>query len=438
MLNRYLFKRIDNSALIVFRVLFGVLIIAQSWGSILTGYVRKRLIPTQFTFNFIGFDFIQPLPDTWMYVFFIAMGIFGVGVMIGYKYKLSISMFTLMWVYSYLMQKTSYNNHYYLLILLCVFMIIVPAHRYLSIDVRQNPSLKKISMPNWVPLIFILQMGIVYTYAAVAKIYPDWLDGTVATNLMKSKAHYPLIGFMLQETWVIWTIVYFGIFFDLLIVPLMLWKKTRRFAFVLAVFFHLFNSVIFQIGIFPYLALALFIFFFPPKTIHGLFLKGKKFYDKEQIYIPPYRNLLVSFLGIWFIIQLILPIRHRFIKGDVLWTEEGHRLSWRMMLRNRGGFSKFKIIDKQTGEETIVNKNEYLTPRQISATATKPDVIWQFAQRLKKEYAEKGQDISIYVEGYVGVNGHPSRQFINPEVDMAQAKWNYFGHNDWILLYEKK
>src|SRR5699024_9038423 len=163
-----------------------------------------------------------------------------------------------------------------------------------------------------------------------------------------------------------WTVTYFGIFFDLLIVPLMLWKKTRKFAFVLAVFFHLFNSVIFQIGIFPYLALALFIFFFPPETIHRLFLKRKKFYDRDEIDIPAYKNLLVAFLSIWFVIQLVLPIRHWFIKGDVLWTEEGHRLSWRMMLRNRGGFSKFKIVNKETGEETTVNKSEYLTRRQIS------------------------------------------------------------------------
>ncbi|WP_316930169.1 HTTM domain-containing protein [Leeuwenhoekiella sp. MAR_2009_132] len=35
--------------------------------------------------------------------------------------------------------------------------------------------------------------------------------------------------------------------------------------------------------------------------------------------------------------QLELPLRHWIIKDDVLWTEEGHRLSWRMMLRSKGG-----------------------------------------------------------------------------------------------------
>src|SRR5699024_10072348 len=144
MLNRWFFKRIDNSPLIVFRIVFGLLLIAQAWGSIFTGFVG-RLLKADFTFNFIGFDFIQPLPSIWMYVFYAVMGCFGVGVTLGYKYKFSIGGFTLMWTWVYLMQKIHYNNHYYLLILLCVFMWIAPAHRYYSLDTKRNPALKKIS-----------------------------------------------------------------------------------------------------------------------------------------------------------------------------------------------------------------------------------------------------------------------------------------------------
>src|SRR5699024_9141151 len=137
----------------------------------------------------------------WMYIFFVVMGLAGVGVALGYKYKFSIGVFTVMWTWTYLMSKTGYNNHYYLLILLCIFMWLATAHRYFSVDVKKNPSLKSTHMPQWVPLFVILQMGIVYTFATVAKIYPDWLDGTVATNLMAAKAHYPIIGDLLQKKW---------------------------------------------------------------------------------------------------------------------------------------------------------------------------------------------------------------------------------------------
>lgn len=439
MLNKWLFKQVDNSALVVFRIFFGLIILAQSWGSILTGYIKERIIPAKFTFNFIGLDFIQPLPGNGMYLFFIVMGVFAIGVMIGYKYKFSMTMFTLMWAWVHFMSKTSYNNHYYLLLLLCVFMILTPANRYLSIDAKQNPEIRNISMPQWIPLFVILQMGIVYTFATVAKIYPDWLDGTVATNLMAAKEHYYIIGSLLQEKWVIWIITYFGILFDLCIVPFMLWKKTRQFAFWAAVFFHIFNSIVFQIGIFPYLAIALFIFFYPSKQIHSLFLRNRKaFYNQAEIIYPSTHKLLLPFLAIWFFIQLALPVRHWFIKGDVLWTEEGHRLAWRMMLRSRSGYSTFTVVDKATEKEEQINKRDYLTARQVSATATKPDMIWQFAQHLKKEYAKEGKDIEVYVRGRVTVNGNKSGTLIDPAVDLAAVKWNYWKHNEWILPYEEK
>ncbi len=65
--------------------------------------------------------------------------------------------------------------------------------------------------------------------------------------------------------------------------------------------------------------------------------------------------------------------------------------------------------------------------------SSKPDVMWQFAQRLKSEYAAKGDSISVYVKARVRVNGKPAKTLINPEVDLAQVKWSPWKHSDWIL-----
>src|SRR5690606_15711191 len=126
--------------------------------------------------------------------YFALMGLFGFFVMIGYKYRWSLAAFTLMWTAVYLMQKASYNNHYYLLILLCLLMLVQPANRYLSVDARQNPAIRDISMPRWSALIIILQLWIVYTFAAIAKLYPDWLNYSVAENLMLGRKDYPVVG----------------------------------------------------------------------------------------------------------------------------------------------------------------------------------------------------------------------------------------------------
>lgn len=439
MLNRWLFKRVDNSALVVFRVLFGLLIAIEAFGAIFTGWIRRTLIEPDFTFNFIGFEFLQPLPGDGMIWYYAVMGVFGIFVMLGFKYRLGIIMYTIMWSAVYLMQKSSYNNHYYLLMLICFIMCFLPADRWLSLDAKIKPSISRISMPRWVWIVIVLQLWIVYTYAAVAKIYPGWLDGSFPALLMKSKNDYWLVGEFLQQWWIRYAIAYFGLLFDLLIIPLLLWKKTRLPAFIAAIFFHLFNSFIFHIGIFPYMSLAFCIFFFPAEKINKWFLRNKKeYYDKGEVTVPSWRNALVVVMTVWFTVQLCLPLRHWFFKDDVLWTEEGHRLSWRMMLRGKSGRVAFKVVEKGTSDTIFVKKDDYLSRKQLRAITSKPDMIWQFAQRLKEEYARQGKEVEVYAEGKISVNGGPYKPLIDPTVDLAAEKWQHFKHHDWILPSESE
>ncbi|WP_109301650.1 HTTM domain-containing protein [Aquimarina sp. AU474] len=440
MINRWLFTHIDNSALIIFRVFFGFLIAAEAIGAIFTGWITRTLVEPKFTFNFIGLDFLQPLPGNGMYFYFAIMGIFGLLVMVGFKYRWSMIAYTIMWAGVYFMQKASYNNHYYLLLLLCIMMSTLPAGNYFSIDVKQNPALKKVSMPRWCVLVIITQLWIVYTYASVAKFYPDWLDYTVAKNLMAGRAHYPIVGDLLQGHWTHVSITYFGILFDLLIVPLLLWRKTRLAAFCISIFFHLFNSIVFQIGIFPYLSLAFTVFFFSKERIHRIFMKKKEFYNAHEIIIPSYKKILIPIALVWFVIQIALPSRHWLIPGDVLWTEEGHRMSWRMMLRGRSGTTNFYVLDKNdpNAKQEYIDKNTYLSRKQLRLVSGKPDAMWQFAQYLKKEAAAEGKDIAVFVKSRVSINGKKRKTFIDPEVDLASTPWNYFATNPWIIKYAEE
>jgi len=288
-------------------------------------------------------------------------------------------------------------------------------------------------MPQWCSLVFILQMGIVYTYASIAKMYPDWLDTTVVEMLMKGKHQYYIIGDLLQQKWLHYCLTYIGILFDLLIVPLMLWKSTRRYAFFAAVFFHIFNSIIFQIGIFPYMSLALMLFFFEPSTIRKIFLKKKVLYQKEATVIPKYSLLFTSMMLLYFSIQIVLPLRHLMLKDDVLWTEEGHRMSWRMMLRAKSGTVNYRVVDKATNTRIPIRLDDYLTIKQKRIAATKPDIIWQFSQYLKQKFDAEGIDVSVFVNCKIMVNGSPSQALIDPEIDLAAETWNPYKHSDWIL-----
>jgi len=433
MLNKFLFKYIDNSSLIVFRIIFGFLCFAESVGAIFTGWITKTLVEPKFTFTFIGLEWLQPLPGNWMYVYYAVMGIFGLLIMVGYKYRFSAFMFFIMWCGVYFMQKSSYNNHYYLLVLLSGIMVILPAQKYASIDVKQNPKLKSIAMPAWCKWIFVIQLFILYTYASKAKLYPDWLDLSVPTSLMEAKINYPIIGGLLQNGFMPYLVGYGGILFDGLIIPMLLFKPTRKYAFFASIFFHLFNSFVFQVGVFPYLSLAFCLFFFNPETVRNIFLKEKELYTKAEIIVPNYKPILVSLGSVYFAIQIVLPLRHHIIPDDVLWTEEGHRLSWRMMLRSKSGYTNFKVVNTATNKTTPINLTQYLTKKQIRSVNYKPDFMWQFAQYLKKEYKKKGEDVKVFVSAQVSVNGKPHQHLINEKVDLANVKWNVFKHNDWIL-----
>jgi hypothetical protein len=441
-LSHWLFAPVDNSPLVVFRVLFGVLIVAESGGALLTGWVKETFVDPSYHFPFIWVNWLRPLPGYGMYPYYGAMAALGGMVAAGWYYRLATVSFTLLWWAAYLMQKSHYNNHYYLLILLSGLMALVPAHRYASLDVRRRSSLMRLTCHRWHLAVFVAQLAVVYTYAAVAKLYPDWLAGKPVSIWFGGKSHYPVIGELLGEKWMQGLVVWGGIGFDLLVVPLLLWRRTRLFAFATSLLFHLFNSAVFGIGIFPYLMIGMSVFFFPSETIRRVFLRRKPPVDAtartQPEPSPRSRQGVAAGLAVYLAVQLLLPVRYLRYPGNVHWTEEGHRMAWQMMLRTKSGSIHFRVIDPATGGEQLVSPYDYLTPNQAHALATHPDLIWQFVQVLKAEYALPGRPPRIYAVSSVSLNGRPEQPLVDGRVDLARVEWHPFRHSDWIVPLKEK
>jgi len=433
-----LYKKTDIAPLAAFRIIFGLLMAGLSCKLVLDGTIYRYYIAPKHTLTFIGFDWLQPLPGRLMYGYNLVMTIAAFGIAVGYKYRLSLASFFVLFTAEYLMQKTWYNNHYYLIMLLCILLFMVPANGYAALDSRQKPGIKTVNVPYWCHLIFILQLTIMYFFAAIAKCYPDWLNGTypyvlfnnynfTLPHVLKTPAFYSFIALG-------------GFLFDLLIVPLLLYKKTRFLATLASLAFHLFNSFTLgsEIGFFPYLSLGMLVFFYPPETIRKLFFPTKAVLSDAHSAAGSHNNkgvvryLLVPF----FIIQLALPLRHLLISGNVLWTEEGHRLSWRMMQKAKSGTTQFRVVDRHTNKELPYNLKNILLSNQIRNLGGKPDMIWQAAQLIRKDCAAHGKEVAVYVTAKASLNGHAERLFINPATDLAHTTYNYFGHDSWVLLYD--
>ena len=63
-------------------------------------------------------------------------------------------------------------------------------------------------------------------------------------------------------------------------------------------------------------------------------------------------------------------LRHYAYPGSVLWSEEGYRFSWRVMLAEKTGNAVFRVTRDE--ETRTVFPNAYLTPLQVKQMAFQP------------------------------------------------------------------
>jgi vitamin K-dependent gamma-carboxylase len=428
-----LFDEVDNSGLVLYRILFGFLMAWECAGLIVIGWVRKNLVEPSVVFPMIGFEWLPRLPGYAVYGYFAVMALCGALIMAGAFFRPSLALFTLLWTGVYVMQTASYNNHYYLIILL----LPTPANADRSWDARRRPELRRLTCPRWCVLTFVVQMAIVYGFAAIAKLDSDWLAARPIEIWLSAKTGVPVLGRLYAEPWLKWALAYGGILFDATVVPLLLWKRTRVLALAAALVFHLFNSVTFKIGIFPYLALSLCVLFFPPAEIGRRFLRRTT--SAEPVvasggWEAGNRRLVAAALAVYFFIQIALPLRHWIYPGNPNWTEEGHRLAWHMMLRTKSGTIGYELRDPTTGRTWRVDPKEHLNDKQAARVATRPDMAWQFAQYLKERYRAEGiKQVEVRAVSSVSLNGRPPQPLIDGSVDLAAEPWPLLAPLDWVV-----
>ena len=145
------------------------------------------------------------------------------------------------------------------------------------------------------------------------------------------------------------------------------------------------------------------------------------------------RKILTFFIAAYVFFQLLFPFRYLLYPGDLFWTEQGYRFSWRVMLMEKAGTAFFYVTDPETGRKGEVDNSQFLTPTQEKMMATQPDLILQYAKIIAEEVESKGlKNPIVNAEVYVTLNGARSKLFIDPEVNLVELK-DHLKHKDWIL-----
>ena len=434
-----LFQPVNIAPLIVFRIFFGFLLFYHAVSTLLNGTIYQNYIAPAFTFAYVGLEFLQPLPGSGMYLYVAFMALLALLIMLGAWYRIAMCSYAILWTYLYLIQKSGYNNHYYLVLLISWIMVFMPANRLYAFDAKRNPTISSATCPQYCIWIFIFQLAVMYFFAAISKITPDWFSGKFIAIQFSRLSEHPVLGLLYGQKWFQLFICYAGFLFDLLIVPLLLFKKTRNLAFLLSCLFHLFNSYTFKLGIFPYLSLAFLVFFFEAATIEKIFFKRKPVIHKQVErfeFSLLKRKLIITCLGIYALFQLLLPLHPWIFSGNVFWTEEGYRLSWKMMLRTKSGRIHFKVFDPESKQTWKEDPGKKFALAHLRTLATSPDIILQYAHRLKKEYTSKGYPkVQVFAIGEVSLNRNTARPLVDSTVDLATIKWQPFRHSDWITAY---
>tara|TARA_B110000438_G_C15819748_1_gene653788 strand:- start:2477 stop:3847 length:1371 start_codon:yes stop_codon:yes gene_type:complete len=444
-INSYFNKYTDSSPLVIFRIGFGLLMslsIIRFWSK---GWIESLYLEPDFHFSYYGFEWVQPLGN-YTYLLFIICFISSFFITIGYRYKWSVLFFFLSFTYIELMDKTTYLNHYYFISILSFLLFFIPANAAFSFDSSKNlKSYKKI--PLWSIDSIKILITIVYLYAGISKINSDWLFQAMPLKIwLQSKYDLPIIGNnIMQENWFHYLMSWGGLIYDLSIPFLLMIKKTRFFAFIMVVFFHLFTVILFPIGMFPYIMILSSLIFFD-SNIHNKILNqikkllawiksSKKLINveiKEKLIIKK-QKLTLYILSIFFAIQIVFPFRYLIYPGELFWNEEGYRFSWRVMLIEKKGYTNFKIKNTVDGSSFYIKNEKFLTPFQEKQMSFQPDFILEYAHYLGDYYSKKNKtNIEVYADSFVALNGRQSQRFIDPNIDLYLQKES-INHKKWIL-----
>jgi len=443
-----LFAPVHLAWLAYFRIAFGLIMVWEVWRYFDNNWISRYWIKPTFHFTYYGFSWVQPWPGDGMYLHFLLLGGLALCIALGLWYRVTTLLFFLGFTYIFLLDQSYYLNHFYLICLLSFLMIFLPAHRAPSLDSARNPALRSNYAPAWTLWLLRAQIGIVYFYGGLAKVNSDWLNGEPMRMWLADRTDFPVIGAYFTSEWMVYLFSYGGLLLDLLIVPFLLWRRTRVLAFIAGTLFHLTNAQLFSIGIFPWFMICATTIFFDPDWPTRLFTwaapnkKPDQDLDQSQetALIKPIssrQRTTVLLLAIYLILQVTIPLRHHLYPGKVNWTEEGHRFAWHMKLRDKNAKAQFWATDPIKQVTWEIDLEEYLSKRQARKMAARPDMALQFAHYIAAQMRQDGyEQIEIRAIIRASLNGRERQLLIDPQVDLAKQSPTWWPAS-WIMPLEE-
>jgi vitamin K-dependent gamma-carboxylase len=430
---RALDRPVDAASVAVFRISFGALLFVAVLRFILQGHVRGYYEEPRFFFHYWGFSWLEPLPAPFMYVLYGLLALAALCICLGFQYRAAATAFTLGFSYAHLCDKTNYLNHYYLVSLLTALLAFLPLDREFSVRVVRDPGQRCGQVRAWALYLLRFQVGVVYLFGGIGKLGADWLWYAEPLRIwLTSRAELPVLGHLLVQPGAALAFSWCGALFDLSIVPLLSWHLTRGPAYLVLIVFHVLTALLFPIGMFPWFMIVSATVLLPsswPRRWLGRWgvaqmgegVAGAALTGKARLAATAYAA-----------VQLLLPLRSHLYPGNTLWSEEGFRFSWKVMLIEKVGSLEFQVVDA-AGRTYAVSPNQYLTPLQARMAATQPDMILELARFIARDFEARGHGaVRVYADAQVTFNGRLRRALLDPRRDLSHER-DGLAPKSWIL-----
>jgi vitamin K-dependent gamma-carboxylase len=421
---------VSIAPLVYIRMLFGAVMLWEVWRYFDHRWIARYFIEPEHLFPYYGFDWVRPWPGDGMYVHFALLGLLALCVATGTLYRVTAPLFFLGFTYVFLLDQSRYLNHFYLVVLVSLVLAFLPAHRAFSVDARLRPAIRRQSIPAWMLWLLRAQIGIPYLFGGIAKLSGDWLRGEPMRMWLSERTDFPVIGGLFTNEVFVYLFAWGGLLLDLLAVPMLLWRRTRWLAVGILAAFHLLNAELFTIGIFPWLMLAATVIFFPPASVERAMARvGIRMPHEAGTVRHGTAGLAIA--AAFVVIQILVPLRHLMYRGDVNWTEEGHRFSWHMKLRDKEGSVRLTVT---SGDSSwTVRPRSYMAPHQSAKLTDSPDMILQLAHLVADDYRRRGhRDVNVFGRARVSLNGRMPQEMIDTSVDLAAVDRGA-AHSTWIV-----
>jgi vitamin K-dependent gamma-carboxylase len=430
LLRKNLFRPVDGASLAAFRMGFGLLGLGYVARLLHRGWISRHWIEPVYHFHYPGFDWVSPWPGDGLYLHVGVMAVCAACVAAGLFHRVAAFVFALGFTHLFLLEAAEFENHYYLFLLLCWIMVIAPAHRVWSVDAWRRGGAAGEFVPAWAVYLLRAQWAVVFLFGALSKLNGDWLRGWPLMMWRPDAPRIALLGPFFDEPWMALLWSYTGIFFDLSIVPLLLYRPTRDFAFVALCMFFGIAFLVLGVGFFAAMGVVSATLFYGPSWPRKLLGLAPA---RDPAAVVPGASRLQSLGSVlilsYLLLQLLLPMRHWLYAGDASWTEEAHYFAWRMMLRDKRAEVRFRVTNPVTGDTTEPDPRQWLTERQLWRMARRPELIHQFARYLSDAY----RDAEVRVESSVSLNGRRHQAMVDPTVDLAAEPYRWFSAAPWIL-----